>query len=118
MNLTILMTRLPYAVFLSVLLFVSHAKKPDNKSDPASNENEEEAVCGKLLTNGSDKWYHKMWIYPYTWILGLLIDHIDYEQVPYTTIKKFDVSLDYPGSGAHTEELLTFIQQSWKFASW
>ena len=49
MNLTILMTRLPYAVFLSVLLFASHAQKPDNKSDPASNENDEEAVCGKLL---------------------------------------------------------------------
>ena len=114
MNLTILMTRLPYAIFLSLLLFASHAKKPDNKSDPASNENEEEAVCS---FDGFDKWYHKMWIYPYTWILGLLIDHIDFEQVPYTTIKKFDVSLDDPGSGSRTEELLTFIQQPWKFAS-
>ena len=106
MNLTILMTRLPYAVFLSVLLFASNAQKPDNKSDPARNENDEEADCGKLLTDGF-KWYHKMWIYPFTWILGLLIDHLDYEQVPYTTIKKFDVSLDDPGSGAHTEEFLT-----------
>ena len=101
MNLTILMTRLPYAVFLSVLLFASHAQKPDNKSDPASNENDEEAVCGKLLTNGF-KWYHKMWIYPFTWILGLINGHL--KQAPYTTIKKFDVSLDDPGSGARTEK--------------
>ena len=90
MHLTTLMTRLPYAVFLSVLLFASHAKKPDNKSDPASNENKEEAVCGALSTNVFDKWYHKMWIYPLTWILGLINGHL--EQAPYTTIKKFDVS--------------------------
>ena len=115
MNLTILMTRLPYAVFLSVLLFVSHAKKQDNKSEPASNENEKKAVCDLLLTNGFDKWYHKMWIYPFTWILGLINGHL--EQVPYTTIKKFDVSLDDPGSGSRTEELLTFIKQPRKFAS-
>ena len=106
MNLTILMTRLPYAVFLSVLLFASNAKKPDNKSDPASNENEEKAICGILLTHDVfDKWYHKMWIYPFTWILGLINGNL--EQAPYTTIKKFDVSLDDPGSGAHTEEFLT-----------
>ena len=71
MHLTkILMTRLPHAVFLSVLLFASHAKKPDNKSDPASNENVEAAGFDKLLTNVFDKWFNKMWIYPYIWILG------------------------------------------------
>ena len=53
MHLTTLMTRLPYAVFLSVLLFASHAKKTDNKSTPASNENEEDA---DLDENALKKW--------------------------------------------------------------
>ena len=61
------MTRLPYAVFLSVLLFASRAKKPDNKSDPASNENEEEADLDKaeldkvLTTVDDNKWYNKIY---------------------------------------------------------
>ena len=100
------MTRLSYAVFLSVLLFASQAKKPDNKSDPASNENEaavfdkdfDKADFDKFLTNFGDKWYNKMLFYPYIWILGLSYNHDDYEQVPYTTIKKFDVSCDDPPS--------------------
>ena len=77
------MTMLTRTVFLSVLLFAAHAKKPDHKllekpekykisqpspSDSASNnEDEEEADVYK-----SD----------------------DYEQVPYKTIEKFDVSYD------------------------
>ena len=103
MHLIILMTRLPYTVFLSVLLIASHAKKPDNKSDPASNENEEEADfdkadLDKFLTNFGDKWYNKMLFYPSIWILGFSHNHDDYEHVPYTTIKKFDVSCDDPPS--------------------
>ena len=101
------MTRLPYAVFLSVLLFASQAKKPDNKSDPASNENEEavfdkdfdKADFDKFMTNFGDKWYNKMLFYPAIWIWGFSHNHDDYdEQVPYTTIKKFDVSCDDPPS--------------------
>ena len=89
MHLTTLMTRLPYAVFLSVLLFASHAKKPDNISDPASNENEEEA---DLDENALKKWYNKLWLYPTIMIADWMSSDDDLEQVPYKTIKKFDVS--------------------------
>ena len=80
--LIISMTMFTSAVFLSVLFFAAHAKKPDHKlfekpekykisqpspSDSASNEDEEEADVDK-----SD----------------------DYEQVPYKTIKKSNVSYD------------------------
>ena len=76
------MTMFTSAVFLSVLFFAAHAKKPDHKlfekpekykisqpspSNSASNEDEEEADVDK-----SD----------------------DYEQVPYKTIKKSNVSYD------------------------
>ena len=106
----LLMTRLPYAVFLSVLLFASHAKKPDNKSDPASSENEklkllewmessmkninktEKAKYDKFVTNFFDKWYNKLWLYPTIMILDWMGNHDDLEPVPYETIKKFDVS--------------------------
>ena len=80
--LTISMTMFTRTVFLSVLFFAAHAKKPDHKlfekpekykisqpspSNSASNEDEEEADVDK-----SD----------------------DYEQVPYKTIKKSNVSYD------------------------
>ena len=76
------MTMFTRTVFLSVLFFAAHAKKPDHKlfekpekykisqpspSNSASNEDEEEADVDK-----SD----------------------DYEQVPYKTIKKSNVSYD------------------------
>ena len=76
------MTMLTRTVFLSLFLFAAHAKETDHKllekpekykisqpspSDSASNEDEEEADVDK-----SD----------------------DYEQVPYKTIEKFDVSYD------------------------
>ena len=114
-----MMTRLPYAVFLSVLLFSCHAKKTDNKSDPASSENEkkleapapvellewmessmknikinktEKAKYDKFVTNFFDKWYNKLWLYPTIMIADWMVNHDDLEPVPYETIKKFDVS--------------------------
>ena len=89
MHLTTLMTRLPYAVFLSVLLFASHAKKTDNKSTPASNENEEDA---DLDENALKKWFNKLWLYPTIMIADWMLSNDDLEQVPYKIIKKFDVS--------------------------
>ena len=113
MHLIILMTRLPYTVFLSVLLFASHAKKPDHKSDPASNENEEEdenaLKCFMISFNNFMSPLTKPidWLLPYPLslmlylnirpILDWMASHgapwcCDFEQVPYKTIKKFDVS--------------------------
>ena len=117
MHLTTLMTRLPYAVFLSVLLFASHAKKPDNISDPASNENEEEEdldtnvlkcfiISFNKFSDKLTKPFEKLWPFPplslmlyltVRPILDWMASHgapwcCDFEQVPYKTIKKFDVS--------------------------
>ena len=114
MHLTTLMTRLPHAVFLSVLLFASQAKKPDNKSDPASNENEEEEgenVLTSFMISFNNfmspltKPIDMLLPYPLSLMLYLNIRPIldwmashgapwccDFEQVPYKTIKKFDVS--------------------------
>ena len=113
MHLIILITRLPHTVFLSVLLFASHAKKPDHKSDPASNENEEEdenALKSFMISFNNfmsplTKPIDKLLPYPLSLMLYLNIRPIldwmashgapwccDFEQVPYKTIKKFDVS--------------------------
>ena len=89
MHLTTLMTRLHHAVFLSVLLFAAHAKK-SSPSNSASNEVEEKANADNFHFH----WYDKLWLYPIIMIMDSFTDPDDHdvEQVPYKTIKKFDVS--------------------------
>ena len=87
-DLTIMMTMFTRTVFLSVLLFAAHAKK-SSPSNSTSNEDEEKAN----VDNFHFHWYDKLWLYPTIMIMNSFTESIDdVEQVPYKTIKKFDVS--------------------------
>ena len=93
-----MMTMFTRTVFLSVLLFAAHAKK-SSPSNSTSNEDEEKAN----VDNHHFHWYDKLWLYPTIMIMDSMTDpdgH-DVEQVPYKTIKKFDVSWDDPGLGLY-----------------
>ena len=106
-------------VLLSLLLFAAHAKKTDHKflekaekykiskpspSNSTSTEDEEKAN----VDNYHWHWYDKLWLYPSIMMLDSFmeaaISHL--EQEPYKTIKKFDVSWDYPGLGSYFAKTL------------
>ena len=69
--------------------------------DPLTIPDEDEEKAN--VDNFHFHWYDKLWLYPIFMIMDSFTDPDDHdvEQVPYKTIKKFDVSWDDPGLGLY-----------------